>query len=183
MMGMNRLLLNALNDLNHEFSQKKIKIKLIICGAFAIEMHGFSRVQETIDIDTYLRIDNEIRKIISAVGIRNGIKSDWLNDQVSDITPPEGFEKRLVEINQWSNIFVQLMSVEDLIKMKVAAWFTRGQATTKDYEDLIVLKATRQQIVDGVEYAKKSLKYEELPLKFKKQFDQTVQEFLDVYGK
>lgn len=180
---MNTILLNALHELNSELVKKQIKTQLIICGAFAIEMHGLNRSHETIDIDTYLRLNSDIKDLIYNIGLRKKIKTDWLNDQVSDVIPPEGYECRLLRITKWSNIHVQLMSVEDLIKMKVAAWYTRGQTTTKDYEDLITMSATNEQILLGVEHTKKALGYGELPLKFKREFDVTMRELLEFYGK
>lgn len=173
---MNNRLMNALDELNKRLKVRKISLKVLICGAFAIELHGFQRIEETVDIDTHEKINKVITQLIKEIAVEMNLKEKWLNSQVSDIPLPNGHAGRLMEIRRWSNIETLVLSIEDLVCMKVYAWYTRGNETTKDYEDLLAMNATKNNIEMGISYAMQTAEYEKLPEKFKRQFDEVASE-------
>jgi hypothetical protein len=164
---MNNKLINALDELNSNLKARRQSIELIVCGAFAIELHGFKRRDETHDIDTHSNLD-DVQELINKVASDLGLENNWLNNQVSDIQLPKNAHSRLKTVSTWSHIEVKYLSVEDLIQMKIGAWLNRGHITEKDYTDLVVMKATKNQIQQGIEFVIESHKIMELPEPFKK---------------
>jgi hypothetical protein len=158
---------NAVGELNSRLAKRDLKIQLVICGAFAIELHGFNRSEETQDIDTHTNLKQEIQDLILEISKQFELNPNWLNNQVSDIQLPEGAEQRMLEYREWSQITVKYLSVEDLIKMKIGAWLNRGALTDKDFNDLVLMGATKDQIENGINYVINTHQVMNLPQKFK----------------
>lgn len=156
-----------LDTLNRKLTKKGIKAELTICGAYAIELHGFKRDEITNDIDSVTSIPDQVKDLILEVSreFSNGEKL-WLNSQVSDVTMPKGYQDRLVEINHYSNIKIKVLSIEDLILLKVNAWLSRGEYTSKDFNDLVILGANEEQINKGIDFIKSTKEFSDLPHSF-----------------
>lgn len=134
-----------LNDLNDWLGQQAMSIDLIVIGAFAIHLHGIKN-RMTMDIDTIVSIeDPQILKKISEIGQKYGLPS-WLNDQAENLIMPPNYEQRLLHEHAYSHINLSFISRIDLIYLKVAAYFYRGDTDPKDKEDLALLKCTLSEL-------------------------------------
>ncbi len=149
----NKKLLKALTELDKLLAKKQIALNIFICGAFAIELLGFERVEPTIDADSATPITNkEVLELIKAIGEARGLGSRWLNDQASTVAIPEGAVSRASSFGSWRNIKAILMDRSDLIKMKSAAFSTRRDETLKDWEDLKLMKPTAKEMYDAIAF-------------------------------
>lgn len=145
----------ALNELDLLLLQKKLNIEIVICGAYAIQLHGYHRQLFTYDVDSVFPIQsNEIIELIAEVGEKFGLSSKWLNDQASSVSLPPGIFQRAKEIKKWKAIRASLIDRTDLIKMKASAFSIRRDQTSKDWEDLQLLQATKVEIADAIEFIK-----------------------------
>lgn len=158
-----------LESLNDKLNKHGIVADLVLCGAYAIELHGFRRGDVTEDIDSITSISDQIRNLILEVSkdFSNDEKL-WLNSQASDLSFPKGYESRLKEVHKYSNIKIRIFSVEDLILLKVNAWLSRGEYTNKDLNDLQILGATSNDIENGIEFIKGTKSFKDLPAPFQK---------------
>jgi DNA primase large subunit len=152
---MNDILEVALARLDEELTQKNLTIEIVICGAYAIHLFGYLRAEHTLDIDSVTQLHSkEIKHIIEDIGQKLGIGANWLNDQASTVSLPSGILSRIERIERWKSIKASLVSRIDLIKMKASAFSIRRDYTNKDWEDLVLLKPTKQEIEDAIEFIK-----------------------------
>lgn len=80
-----------------------------------------------------------------------GLVSDWINNRSSTVSPlPDGYELRLKKINTFSHIGLQIFSTEDLVKLKIYAYYTR--LANKDMEDLKLLNPSIKLIDAGIKF-------------------------------
>lgn len=154
---MNNILNAALSELDSELTKRNIHVEIIICGAYALHLFGYARSEHTLDIDTITQLPStsEFRNIVSSVGKKFGLNSNWLSDQASTVSLPSGIESRASPINKWKSINASLVSRDDLIKMKASAFTIRRDYTNKDWEDLLLLKPTIKEINDAIVFIKK----------------------------
>lgn len=153
----NEELLQALTELDRLLVKRRITLNIFICGAFAIQLLGFTRIEPTEDADSATPITNEdVLDLIKTVGKARGLGAKWLNDQASTVAIPEGAESRAKAFGNWRNIKAILMDRSDLIKMKAAAFSTRRDETLKDWEDLKVLKPTKREMDEAIAFLKQT---------------------------
>lgn len=106
--------------------------------------------------DSVMEIDSEeIKKVISVIGLKFGLGPSWLNDQASTVTIPEGALQRAVPIEQWNAIKASIICRLDLIKMKASAFSIRRDQTNKDWEDLLILEPTKLEIKEAIQFIRK----------------------------
>ncbi len=164
-------LIRALNELDDLLSSLSLQLKIVICGAYAIQLHGFTRNLYTQDIDSLTRLDSPmILEAIQQIGKKLGLGSRWLNDQASTVSIPDGTLERAKPLDRWKAIQASLIDRSDLVKMKVSAFSIRREETTKDWEDLELLKPTKQELDAAIDFlrltnspppnASRKLKYE-----------------------
>jgi len=154
----NDLLTQALDDLDLELSKSSLSLKIVICGAYAIQLHGYSRNLHTLDIDSITELNSPpILELIKSVGERFRLGPHWLNDQASSVTLPPGILDRCQPVQNWKFIHAFLISREDLIKMKASAFSIRREVTNKDWEDLELLQPTKQEIESAIQFLKSSV--------------------------
>lgn len=155
-MNNNKLLL-ALDELDKHLSSKTLSLEIVICGAFAIQLHGFTRGLFTYDIDTIKKINSaELLAAIAAIGDQLGLGPYWLNDQASTVSVPDGIFERAKPIGEWKSIHALLIDRADLIKMKASAFSIRREETVKDWEDLVLMKPTKQEIQSAISFLKET---------------------------
>ena len=148
---MNDILAIALTQLDDELTKRNINIEIVICGAYALHLFGYSRSEHTLDVDSIAKIQsNEIKKIIEEIGQRLSLGPSWLNDQASTVSLPKGILSRVKPIERWKSIRASLVSRVDLIKMKASAFSIRRDHTNKDWEDLVLLQPTKEEIEDAI---------------------------------
>ena len=112
-------LLSALDELDAVLTTNGIRLEIFICGAMAIQLQGFKRVEPTYDADTIKPIEDErILEFIAEIGDSNGLQSNWLNDQAASVDIPEGALERSKPLGRWKSIHAVIMDRVDLIKMK-----------------------------------------------------------------
>ena len=151
----NDKLMYALNELDLLLSSKNLQLKIVICGAYAIHLHGYSRGLYTLDVDSITKLDSvEVIQAIQEIGNKLGLGPKWLNDQASTVSIPEGTIQRSKPIHHWKSIQASLIDRLDLIKMKVSAFSIRREQTTKDWEDLELLETTPTEINSAIEFLK-----------------------------
>lgn len=141
----------ALDELDKELTMNRLSLEIVICGAYALQLSGYTRSEHTLDVDSILQLQsNEIRKIIESIGQRLNLGPTWLNDQASNVSLPFGILSRAQPIGGWKSIKASLVSRPDLIKMKASAFSIRRDQTNKDWEDLVLLKPTANEIQDAI---------------------------------
>jgi hypothetical protein len=148
----------ALNELNALLKKNHLKIEIIICGAYALEMLGLSPDRKTLDVDSAKEIPSHIDDLINEVAVKLSLTRSqgelWLNDKASRVALPSKLLERATHINKWSNIDAKLIDRRDFISMKVSAFFSRRDVTLKDLEDLKFLKPSNEEILEAIEFVK-----------------------------
>jgi hypothetical protein len=88
---MDDILSTALAQLDNELTKRNLSIDIVICGAYAIHLLGYSRAEYTLDVDSVTELNSaEAKQLIEAVGKTLGLRPDWLNDQASTVSLPQG---------------------------------------------------------------------------------------------
>ena len=146
------LINKALDLLNKKLQEEGISIEITVLGSMALYYHGFLESHLTSDIDFYEhQMPTRVEELFLEVAEEIGLASDWINNRSSSISPlPDGYEGRLKKISTLSHISIQLFSTEDLIKLKVYAYYTR--MANKDMEDLKLLNPNRQLLDAGIKF-------------------------------
>jgi hypothetical protein len=172
----NDILAIALTKLDEELTNRNLKIEIVICGAYALHLSGYSRSEHTLDVDSITQLhSDEIKHIIESIGNNLGIGPRWLNDQASTVSLPRGILSRAKPIDRWKSIKASLVSREDLIKMKASAFSIRRDYTNKDWEDLVLLRPAKEEIESAIEFIKESnAPTEILSAKILKEFEETL---------
>jgi len=153
---MNDILSEALDELDRELTSRSLELEVVICGAYALRLIGYDRVEHTLDIDSMSPLSTqEILDAIEDVGTKLKLGPKWLNDQAASVAFPEGAIGRARPIQRWRSIKASVVTREDLIKMKASAFSIRRDHTNKDWEDLILLGPSRQEIRDAIEFVTK----------------------------
>ena len=78
------------------------------------------------------------------------LTQNWLNDQAATVSLPKGILARASPIQKWKSIKASTVSRNDLIKMKASAFSIRRDQTNKDWEDLVLLKPTPEEIAEAI---------------------------------
>lgn len=152
---MNDILATALTQLDEELTKRNLNIEIVICGAYALHLFGYTRSEHTLDVDSITKLQsNEIKQMIQDVGQKLGLSSNWLNDQASTVSLPKGILSRVKPVDQWKSIKASLVSRVDLIKMKASAFSIRRDHTNKDWEDLLLLQPTKEEIEEAIVFMK-----------------------------
>lgn len=154
---MNDKLTEALTQLDEELTKSQLSLEIVICGAYALQLSGYSRSEYTLDVDSIIRLQSvEIKKIIESIGQKLNLGPHWLNDQASTVSLPKGILSRTKPIGNWKSIKASLVSRSDLIKMKASAFSIRRDHTNKDWEDLALLKPTDDEIQAAILFIRES---------------------------
>lgn len=142
----------ALSLLNEKLKREGITIELTVLGSMALYYHGIAGTHLTGDIDFYEnKLPGRVEALFVEVAEELNLVSDWINNRSSTISPlPDGYELRLKKINTFSHIGLQLISPEDLVKLKVYAYYTR--MANKDMEDLKLLNPSIELIDAGIKF-------------------------------
>lgn len=166
----------ALRLLNKKLEREAITIELTVLGSMALYYHGISGSHLTGDIDFYENILPErLEDLFLEVAKELGLVSDWINNRSSTVFPlPKGYELRLKKINTFTHIAIQLLSTEDLIKLKIYAYYNR--MANKDMEDLKLLNPSLKLIDEGVEFIELQITYHHGKEELKKHVKE-IQEF------
>lgn len=148
----------ALELLNYKLANKGLFFNITLLGSMALHFTGFE-IQRRTDLDIHnSNIEEGIEELILEVSEELGIANDWINNRASSIEPlPKEFESRLLNINKYSRINLNVLSIDDLIKLKVNAIYSRE--ATKDIFDLKLLNPTDQQLDDAVLYIGEQIAY------------------------
>lgn len=147
----------ALDELDRRLNAESLEIEIFICGAFAIQLHGYSRALHTLDVDTLKEISSEeVLSNIKEVGEKLGLGPRWLNDQASTVSIPEGIFERAKPIHKWSAIKAHLIDRSDLVKLKASAFSIRRDETAKDWEDLVLLNPSPAEIGAAIRFIKET---------------------------
>lgn len=90
---------------------------------------------------------------------------------INSISIPENYQARLVDAGlDLKNIEVKMLSLEDIVKLKVVAYYNRSaNGEFKDYEDLKSIKPHKKLIEEGMVFLKETYS-KNLPDIFKKEF-------------
>ncbi len=147
-------LYTALDTLDQLLGKHKLRVNLLICGAFALEMHGLTSDRGTFDVDSAIPLSADIFDLIDevaeSVGLERSSGERWLNDKASTVSLPPKLKKRALPISRWQNIDAKLIDRRDFISMKVSAFFIRRGETTKDLEDLQLLDPSNNEIDEAL---------------------------------
>ncbi|MGE4233503.1 MAG: DUF6036 family nucleotidyltransferase [Bacteriovoracia bacterium] len=173
-------LVDSLNELNDWLVKRQLRIKLTVIGRFAFYLNGLGELATT-DIDTVTTLEDEVFDKILAIGYEHGIKAEWLNDNSEGIALPDGFEKRLLEKKDFSNIELKYASRIDLICLKAAAYLSRGEDDPKDFQDLLLLKPKETEIELAISFIRKN--YSPPQPKFFPDFEERLDDLRSIYRK
>jgi hypothetical protein len=170
------MLENILEDLNDWLTKNNRRITLHVIGGYALELKQIRQGIQTEDIDSVLEIsESEVVDQIHILGEKHG-NLNWFDFGATTLIVPLGYETRLEEKNNYSNIDLFVLSNIDLIKMKVAAYHSRRErGIYRDLEDLIKLNPSIENIKEAIEFC--YVEYsKELPEKFAKVFKEELNE-------
>ena len=105
---------------------------------------------------------------IHEIGESSGLPK-WFDFSASSIILPGGYRDRLIQIQKYSHIRLKVLSIKDLIKLKVAAYYhRRDKGIVRDLEDLLSANPSRAEISEAIHFVIKEYG-EELPSHFKKE--------------
>ena len=146
----------ALLLLNTKLYQKGLTFDITVLGSMALHFTGF-KISRRTDIDIYNKdIDEKIEQLITEVADELNLEFDWINNRASSIEPlPENYQARVKTITNFSNINLNIIDLEDLIKLKVNAIYSRDEI--KDIEDLKSLFPTSSQLDEAIDYLKNQI--------------------------
>ena len=146
---------DALFELNEELKRQDYpKITLNVIGGFAMMVHGYRPADSVTDIDYVgATLSEKIVKISEKIGLRNGLGSDWINNDVMLTgSSLEDFETSTGELNfteamDLECITVNVIDADDLLRLKIIALDTALSAVElggdfsrmKDIPDTILL--------------------------------------------
>ncbi len=154
---MNDVLDKALAQLDQELTKRNLSIEIVVCGAYALYMLGYSRAEHTLDVDSLTPLrSQEAQQLIENIGQKFGLSPHWLNDQASTVSLPVGVLSRAKPVQRWKSIKASVVCRADLIKMKASAFSIRRDQTNKDWEDLILLNPTPEEIDAAINFIKES---------------------------
>ncbi len=92
---MNDILATALAELDKELTNRDLNIEIVICGAYALHLFGYSPTDYTLDVDSITKLQSsETKQIIEDIGKKLGLGPLWLNDQASTVSLPKGILSR-----------------------------------------------------------------------------------------
>jgi len=139
------------NLLNQRLEARGATRSFIICGSSALIAQKLARASRaTTDIDLLSpEIDTILKTVSLEIAHEKGLRSNWLNtDAISLIRDlPIGWEARTVEIYSSSNLIIHSIGRSDMIFSKLYAYCDRDI----DFEDLIDIKPTKEEILVHVE--------------------------------
>lgn len=168
---MNELVKNLVT-LNSKLDSLNIEIDLHLIGGMALHLHGIDIGRKTQDWDNVNKIDNEnVIKEIHEIADDVGMEC-WFDFGAESIPVQADYKDRLVEYRDLnlSNIKLFLLSLEDLIELKVASYYDRStKGIVRDLEDLKRLKPSLEQVEKGIEFTFSS-RSKDLADKFKEEF-------------
>jgi hypothetical protein len=165
----------ALDQLDRELLRRSLKLTIVICGAYAIHLHGFNRGIYTQDVDSLTKLESpEIMEIIGQVGKSLGIGPRWLNDQASSVPIPQGALERAKPLSRWRAIQASLLERIDLVKMKASAFSIRREETLKDWEDLKLLSPSPEEIEAAIDFLRETNSPPDSSRKIQDEFEETI---------
>lgn len=137
-------------QLADELSGRNVRAELFLVGGAAIAL-CFDERRATRDLDAVFAPTAAVRRAAAAVGEREGLEPDWLNDAVKGFLP--GKDSRAVRYFEAPGLSVDVASPEYLLAMKLFA--SRAEV---DAEDITLLYrhlgyTTVEQGLDLVEQA------------------------------
>lgn len=121
-----------LEELSSELARRDIEGHIYLVGGAALVYRYQSR-ESTHDLDAQFGPAQEIRDAARAVGARNGLPVDWLNDAAKGFLPARPDPNPLVGFSS-SSLQVEIASPEYLLAMKLFA--SRPES---DIDDIIFL--------------------------------------------
>lgn len=165
-----------LEILNNWLVKKNKMIELHIIGGYAIELHGISIGRRTEDIDNINKItDDEIVGKIQEIGEKKG-EPAWFDFAASSLALPDGYELRLKEVDNFSNISLKILDLKDIVILKVAAYNDRYyRGIERDLTDLIAINPYFHDIECGLQFILEK-HGSELPDKFFKELELNINE-------
>jgi len=125
--------IDALERLNFKLVSHGIKDKLdfYIIDGFCLMLHGLRN--STMDIDSYLNLETNVKKLISEVGIEIG-NPDWLNQDIDNLDTIPRLDtllkvKESFELNRKiGQINIHIASLKTVLITKIIA------ATSRDFQ-------------------------------------------------
>jgi hypothetical protein len=62
---MNDILATALTELDVELTNRNLNIEIVICGAYALHLFGYSRSEHTLDVDSITKPKSASKQILN----------------------------------------------------------------------------------------------------------------------
>ncbi len=103
--------------LNDQMRRESVEGEIYLVGG-AVMCLVFNARPSTKDVDAYFRPSREIHEAAARVGLKTGIKGDWLNDAVKGYFSDKGEYDTFLEL---SNLRVFVARAEYLLAMKCLA--------------------------------------------------------------
>lgn len=146
-------LLNNLEKLNEKLKKENIFIEIHAIGGFALFLHNIDIQRMTVDIDNVKEISDErVKELIHEVGEEGG-QDNWFDFSASSLSLPDDYQERLVQKTGHSNINIFVLSLRDIVQLKIAAFYHRRlQGNERDLSDLIQINPTMKGVKEGLEF-------------------------------
>ncbi len=144
----------AINELDIILSNQGKQYTLYICGGAALIFLGYEN-RGTGDIDIILeKFDEPLKNAVAEVAKRLKIPPTWLNNQVTPLGArlSKGWKSNCQKLFEGNVVTLKSLSRQDLISSKFHAAIERQSI---DYNDILWLKPTKQELNAAKEYALK----------------------------
>lgn len=147
-------IIQAIKELDILLKAKELSYVLYTCGGAQLVFLGYT-TRRTEDVDLiHDQIDLQLREASIAVAKKIQIQEDWLNNKVSSLGKrlEKGWKKKTVVLFEGAAITLMGLNRQDLISSKLHAAIDRKG---EDYEDLLFLHPSSDEIEVGREYVLK----------------------------
>ena len=147
---------HVIEEFDKFLTSKNLKFEATILGGAALNILRItSRFTSDVDCITP-NLPKEIKEASSEFQkMRKDLKliPDWLNNGPDQLVRelPDGWESRIVLGFKGESLTIYILGRPDLLKTKLFAFCDR---TNPDYEDLLELKPTREELSDSILWVK-----------------------------
>lgn len=118
-----------LGEIADALNQQEWQTTLIIVGGALLAMHGLR--DTTMDVDTVSTLDPNLQDIIQSIGLRHGLRLDWLNDNARAFTPQTLDIRDCEVVFDSEQLRVLAPPFQQLFLMKLY------RSSAQDFEDMV----------------------------------------------
>jgi hypothetical protein len=136
LLKINRVLLDALMDLDDWLIKNNLEVELDIIGGIALHLHNIDILRVSMDIDLANQItDKDVLHQIKEIGRLHGLDETWIEYPDVPVPKDSSFETDPF-FSALKKVDVKFLSLKDLIITKIASYYDRMHIQTTDAADI-----------------------------------------------